>query len=93
MLFLYELIEKSLLLRDFPSATPLSNPDTMIKMFPSTNALLETSTKRWNQANLNYFNSHLDKAYGEGKIISVKKNIYYKNVILFVQHFQSFITF
>ena len=53
----------------------------------------KTSQERWNQAELGYFDPHLDKAHGEGEIVSVGKDVYYKNVVLFVQCLQSFVTF
>lgn len=42
---------------------------------------------------MGYFKSQLNRAYGEGEIILVGKNIYYRNVVLFVQRLQSLVTF
>ena len=91
MLFLREMIEKSLLLRDSPSATPLPDPNTTLKAPPDGD--LKASTERWNQAELGYFDPHLDRAHGEGGIVLVGKNVYYRNVVLFVQHLQNLVTF
>lgn len=35
----------------------------------------------------------MNKAHGEGKVVSVAKDVYYRNVVLFVQHLQSLVTF
>lgn len=86
MFSLYEMIEKSLLLRYFSSSTPPPDPDTAAKSHSSTDSLLKASNKRWNEADLGYFDPHLDRAYSEGEIVSVGKDVYYRNVILFVQH-------
>ena len=72
MLSLWEMIEKSLLLRDFPSATPPLDPNAPLKSHPGANSLPKDITERWNQANLGYFNPHLDRAYGEGEIVLVE---------------------
>lgn len=93
MLFLYKLIEKSLLLRNSSFAIFSLNLDTTAKVFPSTDIHLKTLTKRWNQTNLGYFTFHLDKAHGKGKIVSIRKNLYYKNIVLFIQCLQSLVTF
>ena len=92
MLSLREMIEKSLLLRESFSATPSPNLNVSSKLSPPVDLLLK-STEQWNQANLGYFDPHLDRAYREGEIVSVGKDVYYKNVILFVQHLQNFVTF
>lgn len=42
---------------------------------------------------MGYFNPYLDRAYGEGKIVSVRKNVYSKNVVFFIQFLQSFVIF
>ena len=86
MLSLREMIEKSLILRDSLLTTPPPNPDAFAKV----STPLDNSTKmteRWNQADLGYFDPYLDKAHGEGEIVSVRKDVYYKNVVLFVQRF------
>lgn len=51
------------------------------------------SQERWNQAELGYFNPHLNKAHGEGEVVLVGKDVYYRNVVLFVQRLQSLVTF
>lgn len=40
---------------------------------------------RWNPADLGYFDPHLDKSYGEGEIVIVGKDLYFRNAILFVE--------
>lgn len=41
--------------------------------------------ERWNQADLGYFDPHLDeKAHGSGDVVLVSKNVYYQNLVLFV---------
>ena len=92
MLALREMIEKSLLLRESPSITSPPNPDASPKALPAADSLSK-ATERWNQANLGYFDPYLNRAHGEGEIVSVGKDVYYKNVVLFVQHLQSLVTF
>ena len=93
MLALREIIEKSLLLRNFSSSTLSPDPDATLKAHLATNSLPKALTERWNQADLGYFDPHLDRAHGEGEIVSVGKNVYYRNVVLFVQPLQSLVTF
>ena len=92
MFILQEMIEKSLLFRNSTFSTPLPNPNTSSKILSLTN-LQSKATDRWNQLDLAYFDLHLDRVYGEGKIVSVGKDIYYRNVVLFVQRLQSLVTF
>lgn len=92
MLALRKMIEKALLLRESGSSTPLPDPKAFSKLFPPAD-LPSKSTKKWNQADLGYFDPHLDKVHGEGEIVFVDKDVYYRNVVLFVQHLQSLITF
>lgn len=93
MFSLWEMIKKSLLLRESSSMTPPLDPDVTSKALPGGDSLPKASTERWNQANLGYFDPHLDRAHGEGEIVSIGKDIYYKNVVLFVQRLQSLVTF
>lgn len=46
MLALQEMIKKSLLLKESPSAIPLPDPDATLKAHPGANSLPKTSTKR-----------------------------------------------
>ena len=84
MLSLRKMIEKSLLLRDSPLTTPPPDPNTSAKVSTPPDNPTKTAEK-WNQADLGYFNPHFDKAHGEEEIVSVGKDVYYRNVILFVQ--------
>ena len=93
MLSLWEMIEKSLLLRESPPLTPAPDPDAAPKSLPAGDSLPKASTERWNQADLGYFDPHLDMAHGEGEIVSVGKDVYYRNVVLFIQRFQNLVTF
>ena len=93
MLSLRKMIEKSLLLRESPSPTPPPDPDTTPKILPAGDPVAKASTERWNQADLGYFDLHLDRAYGEGEVVSVGKDLYYRNVVLFVQRLQSLVAF
>lgn len=83
MLPLCKMIKKALLLRESGSSTPLFNPNASSKLSPPAD-LPSKSTKRWNQADLGYFNLHLNKAHREGEIVSMGKNVYYRNIVLFV---------
>lgn len=78
------MIEKSLLLKESLFATPPSNPNTIPKALPGSDFLLKTSTERWNQADQGYFDLHLNRVHREGEIISVKKDVYYKNIVFFI---------
>ncbi len=93
MLSLREMIDKSLLLRESSFATPPPNPDAAPKPHTSDDALPKASAERWNQADLGYFDPHLDRVHEEGEIVSVGKDVYYRNVVLFVQRLQSLVTF
>lgn len=93
ILALREIIKESLLLRDFFSSTSFSNSNTSSKALFLTNFQLK-AINRWNQLNLGNFNLHLNrKVHDEGKIVLVGKNIYYRNVLLFVQLIQNLATF
>lgn len=92
MLILRKIIEKSLLFRKSGSSTPPSYSNAYSKISFLAN-LLSKATKRCNEANLGYFDSYLNKAYSKGEMILVGKDMYYQNMMLFVQHFRSFVTF
>ena len=51
-----------------------------------------SSNSKWNATELGYFDPYLDKSYGEGEIITVKKNMYYRSVILFVERIHDLAT-
>ncbi len=87
------MIEKSLLLRESPSATSSPDPEATSKAYPSADFLPKTIIQRWNQADLDYFDLHFDKVYRENEIIPVRKDMYYRNVVLFIQRFQCLVTF
>ena len=93
MLSLWEMIEKSLLLKESLSAAPPPNPNGSPKALPGGDSLMKASAKRWNQADLDYFDPHLDRAYGKGEIVSVGKDVYYRKVMLFIQRLQSLVIF
>lgn len=93
LLSLWEMIERSLLVRKSPSATLFPDLDATLKALPGNDSLSKTKSKRWNLSDLGYFGPHLDRVYGEGEIVLVEKDVYYRNVILFIQRLQSFITF
>ena len=40
---------------------------------------------RLDTVDLGYFDPYLDKAYGEGEVITIKKDTYYRNPILFIE--------
>lgn len=92
MLALWEMIKKSLLFRDSASSTRFPDPNASSKAFLLTN-LWSKATIRWNWSDLGYLDSHLNRAHGKGKIMLVGKDVYHKNVVLFIQRFQSLITF
>lgn len=93
MFSLKEIIEKLLHLRESFSVTSPPNPNATPKTFLGVNFLPKTTTKRWNQANLSYFDPHYDRVYKKDDIVLVKKDIYYKDFVLFVQHLVSLLTF
>lgn len=93
MLSLREMIEKSLLLRKSSSTTSPSDLDTIPKALLGSNSLSKTMIERWNQADLGYFDLHLNRAYEKGEIVLIGKDMYYRNIVLFVQRFQSLVTF
>lgn len=93
MLALWEMIEKFLLLTDSTFANLLPDPDAALKALPSSDSLSKASTERWNQADLEYFDLHLNRVHGEDKIVLVEKDVYYRNVIFFIQRLQSLVSF
>lgn len=87
-----DLIEKTL----SSNALPLpSTPPTDPGASPKPSLLFESGLKneKWNQAELGYFDLHIKGVYGEGKVVSMEKEIYYRNVMLFMQQIQSLVTF
>lgn len=84
MLSLRKMIGKSLFLKNSPFAISLLKPDAILKAQPGNDSLPKIRTKRWNQVDLRYFDLHLDRAYGDSEIVLVGKNVYYRNVVLFV---------
>lgn len=88
-----EIIKRSLLLKKFSSVIPTPDPNATPKALSGSDSLTKTSTERWNQADLGYFDPHFDRVYGEGEIVSVGKDGYYMNVVLFVLCLQSLVTF
>lgn len=65
------MIKKSLLLREFSF-----NFDATSKAHPSADFQPKTTTKRWNQADLGYFDLYLNtKVDNEGKIVGKKRRI------------------
>lgn len=93
MLTLCKLIKRFLLLKDFPFITPSPNLDATTKALLSIDTLLKALTNKQNQADLRYFDLHFDKVLGEGEIVSVDKDVYYKNMVLFVQYLPSLVIF
>lgn len=57
------------------------------------NLMLKTSQERWNQVELGYFDPHFDKAHKESEIMLIGKDVYYRNIVLFVQCLQSLVIF
>lgn len=77
-----------------PDAQALSNPAIIPATASSSDLASKGPKERWNQANLDYFDPHLDtKAHGVGEVVLVGKNVYYRNVVLFVQRIQNLVTF
>lgn len=86
MLSLGEMIEKSLLLRESASATLFPNPDATPKALLGSNSLPKASIERSNQANLVYFDAQFNKVHGKSELMSIKKDVYYRNIVFFIQH-------
>lgn len=89
MLTLQELIKKFPVLNNFLSITPSSNLKDVFKAFFSANTFLKTL----NKINLSYFDLQLHKAYNKDEMVLLDKKMSYKNIMLFMQCFQSFVTF
>ena len=86
------MIKKFLLLRDFPLTILPPNPNVPTKA-PAPSKNFTKMTERWNQTDLGYFNPYLDKTRRDGEIVLVEKNVYYRNVVFFVQRLQSLVIF
>lgn len=69
--------------------------DYPILLLPHTdkNHLVLKSDKKWVQTKLGYFDLHLNMAYRKKKVITVGRNIYYQNIVLFVQRIRDLIVF
>lgn len=79
------MIEKFLLFKESASSTPSSGLNASSKASFSADLPSKTN-KRCDQADLGYFNPHCDKAHDKAVIVLVGKNVYYKNVILFIKY-------
>ena len=42
---------------------------------------------------LGYFDPHLDLSHGEKEVVTVRKDVYYRNVVFFVQHVWDLVAF
>lgn len=78
------MIEKSLLLKKSFFAISSPDPNVIPITHFGTDILSKTITERWNQANLGYLNLHLNRVHGKGEIVLVGKDVYYRNVVLFI---------
>lgn len=65
------------------SFSSLTSPTDIVSQ-PSFQVDIPSKNKRWNQAKLRYFNLYLDKAHGDGEVVLIGKEIYYRNIVLFV---------
>ena len=93
MLFLCKIIKKFLYFNASPlSSTPTPNIKAFAKALTPTEDAIKASSERCIQAQLGYFNPYLDKVNGKGKVMLIRKNVYYRNMVLFLQRFQSFVT-
>lgn len=92
MFTLLKIIEKSLLLKKSGFSTPPPDSNTYSKVFLLADLSLK-ATKKCNLVNLGYFDSHFNKVYNKGEMILISKDMYYQNIMLFVQHLRSFATF
>lgn len=92
MLSVREKIEKSLLLKEFYFATPPFDPDPSPIIHLGTNTLPKTTIGKCNQADLDYLDLHLNRVYEKDEIVLVGRHVYYSNVVLFLQCFQSLVT-
>lgn len=86
------MIKKFLFLKDSAFSTPYPNPRTTSKCLLPLDLCLK-ATDRWNQSDLDYFNPYFDRSHSNGEIVLVGKDIYYKNVVLFIQCLQNLVTF
>lgn len=80
-----------MLVANASSSSPTSPTDTVLK--PLLQVETSSKNKRLNQAELGYFNPHLNRTHGDREVVSVEKEVYYKNVVLFIQQIQGLITF
>lgn len=87
------MIKKSLFSKEFYFAISFFDSYVSPKTLLGGDSLSKTSIEKWNQIDLSYFKPHLDKAHKEGEIVLVEKDVYYQNVVLFLQRFQSLVTF
>lgn len=93
MLPLWEMIKKFVLVRESLSTTPPPNYDATLKRHPNNDFLPKATTEQWNRANLGYLDPHLNRVHGKNEIRLVRKDVYYRNVMLFVYRLHNFVTF
>lgn len=80
-----------MLVANASSSSPISPSDTALKS--SLQVETPSKNKRWNQAKLEYFDPHLNRTHKDREVVLVGKEVYYKNVVLFVQRIQGLVTF
>lgn len=87
------MIEKSLFLKEFYFAILFFDSHVSPKALFGGDSLSKTLIKKWNQIDLSYFKPYIDRAHKKGEIVLVGKDVYYQNIVLFLQRFQSLVTF
>ena len=80
------MIKKFLLLKEYSSMTLPPDPDASPKVLPGDDFLPKALTERRNFGHLGYFYPNLNIAQREDEVMLVKKDVYYRNVVLFVWH-------
>ncbi len=52
---------------------------------PGVDGSSSSGNPNWNAKDIGFFDPHLDKSYGEGDIVTQGSDVYYRNVMLFVE--------
>ena len=52
---------------------------------PGADGYSSSGTPNWNAKDIGFFDPHLDKSYGDGDIVTQGSDVYYRNVMLFIE--------
>lgn len=92
------MFQKTLLSKEFrPLFSDIQNLNNLAinpKVISFLDLAFKDLQKRQNQVNFGYFSFYLNtKVHNVNEIVLVRKNVYYRNILFFVQYIQNLVTF